>query len=41
MVAGALLAFALLQRRMMAGFEISARLVTPIVAHQKREAVLS
>jgi O-antigen/teichoic acid export membrane protein len=41
MVAGALLAFALLLRRMMAGFEISARLVTPIVAHQKREAVLS
>jgi O-antigen/teichoic acid export membrane protein len=41
MVAGALLAFALLLRRAMAGFEISARLVTPIVAHQKREAVLS
>jgi O-antigen/teichoic acid export membrane protein len=41
MVAGALLAFALLLRRMMAGFEISARLVTPIVAHQKRGAMLS
>jgi len=41
MVAGALLAFALLLRRAMAGFEISARLVTPIVAHQKRGAMLS
>ncbi len=33
--AGALLAFALLLRRAMAGFEISARLVTPVVARQK------
>ena len=41
MSAGALLAFALLLRRAMAGFEISARLVTPVVARQKREARLS
>jgi O-antigen/teichoic acid export membrane protein len=38
---GALLALALLLRRTMAGFEISGRLVTPVVARQERGATLS
>jgi O-antigen/teichoic acid export membrane protein len=41
MGAGALLALVLLLRRAMAGLEISARLVTPVVARQKRGARLS
>lgn len=39
--AGALLAFALLLRRAMAGFENSPRLVTPVVARQDHRARLS
>jgi peptidoglycan biosynthesis protein MviN/MurJ (putative lipid II flippase) len=39
--AGALLAFALLLRRAMAGFETSPRLVTPVAARQNHGARLS